>query len=127
MSRPQTTPERPAQKRWNGPSTAWFVLMVGTWSAFAIAAIWNPDTLHDLWSWGQRLPLVAEIGLWIGTLPWMLGLAVYETAWANWLQVVLIAALAFAWSVFSLPRTPKSPGSAPQRGARRPEPQPAAK
>lgn len=114
------------QRRWNGPSSTWFLLMIGTWVAFGVAAVWYPDTLTDFWEWGQRLPLTAEIGLWIGTLPWMLALAVLETAWADWIQITLIASLAVAWIVFSTPRAPKNRTSRPrgsrQQKALRPEP-----
>jgi hypothetical protein len=101
------------QRRWNGPSSTWFLLMIGTWAAFGVAAVWYPETLIDLWEWGQRLPLAAEIGLWIGTLPWMLALAVFETAWPDWARVAFIAALAVTWILFSAPRAPKSSDSRP--------------
>jgi hypothetical protein len=82
---------------------------VGSWVAFGVAAIWYPDALTDVWQWGQSLPLVAEIALWIATLPWMLALAVLESAWPDWLQVTIIAVLAAAWMLFSAPRPPKGP------------------
>jgi hypothetical protein len=104
------------QRRWNGPSSTWFLLMIGTWVAFGVAAVWYPGTLTDFWEWGQRLPLAAEIGLWIGTLPWMLGLAVFETAWPDWAQVTVIAALAVTWVLFSAPRAPRNSGSRPRVG-----------
>ena len=104
------------QRRWNGPSSTWFLLMIGTWVAFGVGAVWYPETLTDFWEWGQRLPLAGEIGLWIATLPWMLALAVFETEWAGWVQVALITALAVAWIVFSRPRTPKSRESDTSQG-----------
>jgi hypothetical protein len=98
--------------RWNAASSTWFLLMVGTWIAFGVAAVSYPDTLADFWHWGQRLSLAAEIGLWIGTLPWMLAIAVGETFWAEWLQITLITGLAASWVLFSVPRaTTDRPGT----------------
>ena len=78
--------------------------MVGSWIGLGIAAILFPEALGDFWEWGQRLPLAGEIALWIATLPWMLALAVLETAWADGARITLIAAVALAWLAFSRPR-----------------------
>ena len=69
--------------------------------------------LTDFWRWGQRLPLVAEIGLWIGTLLWMLAIAVLETSWTEWLQIALIVGLAVSWVPFSIPRSTEDRAAAP--------------
>jgi hypothetical protein len=95
---------RDRRARWNVASSTWFLLIVGAWIAFGVAAASSPDTLTDFWHWGQRLSLAAEVGLWIGTLPWMLAIAVLETSWAGWLQITLIAALAVSWVVVSVPQ-----------------------
>ncbi len=118
-SQAEAAENREPQGRWNGPSTTWFLFMVGSWIGFGVAAIWYPEALTNFWEWGQRLPLGAEIGLWIATLPWMLALAVIETTWANWVQVSLIVVLALSWIVFSRPRAPKSSSPSPRRDTRR--------
>ena len=71
--------ERNHRARWNIASSTWFLFMIGSWIALGAVAVSNSHMLTDFWRWGQRLPLVAEIGLWIGTLPWMLAIAVLET------------------------------------------------
>jgi hypothetical protein len=109
-----TGAHRPA--RWTPASSTWFLLMIGTWIAFGVAAVSYPDMLTDYWHWGQKLPLAAEIGLWIGTLPWMLAIAVFETSWTEWLQITLIVGLAVSWVLFSVPRA-----TGDRRGAIRPE------
>jgi len=82
------------------------------WIAFGMAAVSHPDTLTDFWHWGQRLPLAAESGLWIGTLPWILALRVFETSWTEWLQITLISGLAVSCVLFSVPRdTGDRPGA----------------
>ena len=108
---PETT-ERDRRARWNAASSAWFLLMVGTWIVFGMAAVSHPEALTDFWHWGQRLSLAAEFGLWIGTLPWMLAITVFETSWAEWLQITLISGLAVSWVLFSVPRaTEDRPGA----------------
>jgi hypothetical protein len=116
-SHAEAAENREPQGRWNGPSSTWFLFMVGSWIGFGVAAVWYPEALTDFWEWGRGLPLVAEIALWIATLPWMLALAVFETAWADWVQVSLIVALALSWIVFSRPRTPKSSSPNARRDA----------
>jgi hypothetical protein len=105
-----TEAHRPA--RWTPASSTWFLLMIGTWIAFGVAAVSYPDMPTDFWHWGERLPLAAEIGLWIGTLPWMLAIAVFETSWTEWLQITLVVGLAVSWIVLSIPRgTGDRPGA----------------
>jgi len=83
---------------------AWFVGMAGSWVAFAILAITAGDALRDLWTRVQELPLVAEIVLWVLTLPWMLALAVWESSWDEWLRMLLVTFIAAGWTVISIPR-----------------------
>jgi hypothetical protein len=117
-SQTEAAENREPQGRWNGPSTTWFLFMVGSWIGFGVAAIWYSEALTDFREWGQGLPLVGEIALWIATLPWMLALAVFETTWADWVQVSLIVALGLSWIVFSRPRAPKTSSPNPRRDTR---------
>ena len=105
--------ERNHRPRWNIASSTWFLFMIGSWIALGAVAVSNSHMLTDFWRWGQRLPLVAEIGLWIGTLPWMLAIAVLETSWTEWLQIALIVGLAVSWVLFSIPRSTEDRAAAP--------------
>jgi hypothetical protein len=79
--------------------------MVGAWLAFGLLALSSPETLEDLWQWVRTLRLAAEIVLWIATLPLMLGLAVWNSSWADWVQIDLIATFAASWTLASIPRS----------------------
>jgi hypothetical protein len=99
---PNATP--PGATRPRGPigATLWFLWMVGMWMAFF--ALLFADQLDEIWRLVRDQPLVAEIVLWVLFLPWMLGMAVWTTSWATWIQVALIAAFAVGWTVVSIPR-----------------------
>jgi len=84
---------------------AWFVLMVGVWAAFVTLAVASPDTLGNIWSDVRGLPAAVEVPLWLLTLPWMLGLAVWESSWETWLRVLLVAWIAAGWTIATVPRT----------------------
>ncbi len=83
---------------------AWFTLMVGMWSAFSTLLIVSPETLEDIWNWLTGLPLAAEIVMWILLLPWVLGLAVWQSSWEEWLRLLIVALLGAGWTVASKPR-----------------------
>jgi membrane protein implicated in regulation of membrane protease activity len=76
--------------------------MVGMWLAFFSLLV--AGRLDDLWSVIRHLPLLLEIVLWVGFLPWMLGTAVWTTSWAVWLRLVLVLCFAVGWTLASLPR-----------------------
>ena len=82
----------------------WFTFMVGMWSAFATLLIASPETLGDVWRWLTGLPLALEILMWIAILPWALGLAVWQSSWEKWLQLLVIALLGAFWTAISAPR-----------------------
>jgi hypothetical protein len=94
---------RPASSRVGG--VGWLVFMVGVWIAFFAALL--GDRLADVWQWARDLPLVLELGLWLLTFPWLLGTAVWESSWAAWLRIVLVASFAIAWTLISIPRENK--------------------
>jgi hypothetical protein len=78
------------------------VLMVGMWIAFFVALL--GERLGDVWQWARDLPLVLELGLWLLTFPSLLGTAVWESSWAQWLRVCLVASFAIGWTLISIPR-----------------------
>jgi hypothetical protein len=91
---------RPASSRVGG--VAWLVFMVGMWIAFFVALL--GDRLGDVLQWARDLPLVLELALWLLTFPWLLGTAVWESSWAAWLRIVLVASFAIGWTLISIPR-----------------------
>jgi hypothetical protein len=105
------TAMRPPSARVGG--VAWLVFIVGMWIAFFLALL--GDRLGDIWQWARDLPLVLEFGLWLLMFPWLLGTAVWESSWAPWLRVCLVASFAVGWTLISIPRA-KEPR---ERAARR--------
>jgi hypothetical protein len=79
-------------------------LFVALWIAFFVLMAADPDVLHRLWAWLRGLPLAAEIVMWIVTLPWAVGLAVWETSLVDWLRVLLVVLIALAWSAVFAPK-----------------------
>jgi hypothetical protein len=95
-----TTTIWPPSSRVGG--VAWLVFMVGMWMAFFLALV--GDRLDDVWHWARDLPLMLELGVWLLTLPWLLGTAVWQSAWTPWLRVFLVASFAIGWTLISIPR-----------------------
>jgi hypothetical protein len=91
---------RPPSARVGG--VAWLVFMGGMWIAFFVALL--GDRLGDIWQWARDLPLLLELGIWLLTFPWLLGTAVWESSWAPWLRVCLVASFAIGWTLISIPR-----------------------
>jgi Ca2+/Na+ antiporter len=104
-----------------GPSAGsmlWFVWMVGMWVAFF--ALLRTERLDGLWSSIRDLPLLAEIVVWFLFMPWMLGTAVWTSAWSEWVRLLLVLTFVVGWTIVSIPRPRKpsnrsTPGSAPNR------------
>ena len=88
---------------------AWFGLMTGSWLAFAVLAVTSEDTLADIWDWVGGLPLVLEVLVWFLALPWMLALAVWESAWSDAARLLVVLAIATAWTLISIPRPSRKP------------------
>jgi hypothetical protein len=87
---------------------AWLGLMVGMWAAFAVLAVTSEDTLARVWDWVAGLPLVLELVAWLLTFPWLLALAVWESAWSDTARVLVVLAIGTAWTLISVPR-PRKP------------------
>jgi hypothetical protein len=88
---------------------AWFGLMVGSWLAFAVLAVTSEHTLAAIWDWVRGLPLVLELVVWLLTFPWMLALAVWESAWSDAARLLVVLTIATAWTLMSIPRPPHKP------------------
>jgi hypothetical protein len=97
-----TVPERHAPPRSSLGARLWFVWMVGMWLTFFVLLF--AGRLGDVWGAIRALPLLVEIVLWVLFLPWMLGMAVWTSGWADWLRVLLVLCFAIGWTVLSIPR-----------------------
>ena len=83
-------------------ATIWFVWMVAMWVGFFVLIV--ADRLDNVWHWARDLPLLVELVMWLLTFPWLLGTAVWESSWAPWLRVGLVASFAIGWTLISIPR-----------------------
>lgn len=104
-----TVPRAPTRTHPSLGAILWFVWMVAMWLAFFVLLF--AGRLDDLWHAILQLPLVVEIILWVLFLPWMLGMAVWTSTWADWLRVVLVLCFAAGWTIVSYPRAKKAGGS----------------
>jgi hypothetical protein len=85
----------------------WFAGMVGVWTAFGVVALTSVERLTELWKWVTGLPVVAEVVVWIAAFPWVLGLWVSQTSWAEWVRILLVVCFAAGWTIASIPRAKK--------------------
>jgi hypothetical protein len=83
-------------------ATIWFVWVVAMWGGFFALVV--ADRLDNVWHWARDLPLLVELVMWLLTFPWLLGTAVWESSWAPWLRVGLVASFAIGWTLISIPR-----------------------
>lgn len=75
---------------------AWatFAIVVGAWIAFGYALLFVPETLQASWEWVRGQNVLVQSLAWLLGLPWMIALAVWQSAWVVWARFVVIACLA---------------------------------
>jgi hypothetical protein len=79
------------------------IVCTALWIAFGWALATTPMVLDRAWAYVRGLPLIAKPVVWVAFLPWLSGLAVWESRWgtprARRVAVALVA-LAFIsfWS-----------------------------
>ena len=73
------------------PGSTFFALMAGVWGAFVALLAASPTTLDDAYAWLTGLPIVWEVLMWILTLPWAVAYVVYDSSWAHWMRVLVVA------------------------------------
>jgi hypothetical protein len=76
--------------------------MVAMWVAFFAALV--DGRLDDVWRWVTDLPLLVQLLVWLLAFPWLLGTAVWQSSWADWVRFCLVAAFATGWTLISIPR-----------------------
>jgi hypothetical protein len=87
---------------------AWLVIMVGAWAVFFTLLVAAPEALDEIWAWVTGLPLAAEIVMWVLLLPWLVGLAVWQSDWSPLARVLVLALVAGGWILASLPRSART-------------------
>jgi len=81
-----------------------FVVATAMWVAFGVALAAWPVMLDRAWAGVRRVPLVAKPVVWIALLPWLSGLAIWESGWrtprARLIGVLVVALgfIVFWWS-----------------------------
>jgi hypothetical protein len=75
--------------------------MFGMWVVFFALLI--AQQIGPLWSAIRALPTALEVLIWIALLPWMLGMAVWQASWAEWVRIVFVILLALFWIGVSAP------------------------
>jgi hypothetical protein len=85
------------------------VVCCGLWCVFGWTLLARPAQLDRAWQTVRALPLVAKPVVWLALLPWLSGLAIWESGWrtptARGVAVLLVAAafIAFWLSVTFAP------------------------
>ena len=63
------------------------------WVAFGYALVASQGSLDRSYEWLRSLPLIAQAGLWLLTLPVAVGLWVWETTWPLLVRLPLVIGL----------------------------------
>jgi hypothetical protein len=90
-----------------------FVVCTGIWIAFGWALATRHMALDRAWAGIRGLPVIAKSVVWIVFLPWLSGLAVWESGWRTpHARRALVALVAAAFIVFWALMTFPSAGGA---------------
>lgn len=100
-----TRPQRAVNPQQGGRSMvlAWLIIMVAGWVILAVMLMTAPGTIDRFWEWSRDLPLWQQVIEWIVLLPWMVGIAIWESDWTTGLRVGAISLAAAAWILASWP------------------------
>ena len=102
------TSTQPRIVRVSVPPQLAFAVVAALWLAFAAALIASPGTLDALYRAVGDLWLPLRALVWLLFLPWMLGLWAWESGWALWLRLPVVAGLAVATLGAFFPRQAQS-------------------
>lgn len=73
-----------------------FLVCVFLWVAFALGVVFAPEAVEAFWESVRGLPWWLEGPVWFLTLPWMIGLWIWQSSWDTALRIVLVAGVAVA-------------------------------
>ena len=77
------------------------IVAVGAWLAFGWALATRPVLLDQVWGAVRSLPLAAKPLVWIAFLPWLAGLAAWESDWRTpRARLIIVLVIAAAWIAF---------------------------
>jgi len=79
---------------------AFAVFIVLGWLVFGYLAFFAAGGLQGAWQAVRGLPILVQLLVWLLLLPWMMALWIYQTGWALWLRLLLIAGL--IWVTYSM-------------------------
>jgi hypothetical protein len=77
---------------------AFYVVCLALWAAFAWALVARPVVLDRAWGAVRGAPLLLKPVIWLAFLPWLSGLAIWESQWRTRrfrLAAVALVAAAF--------------------------------
>ena len=77
--------------------------MLTAWAIVTALLVASPDTVDRFWQWSRDLPLWLKAVEWIILLPWMIGIAIWQSDWANSARIAAIALVACGWILASKP------------------------
>ena len=78
-----------------------FTVCIAIWIAFAWALATKPIVLDRAWVHVRDLPVIAKPVVWVALLPWLSGLAVWESNWRTpRARRIAVALVALAFIVF---------------------------
>ena len=81
-----------------------FAVLTLLWLRFAVAFLFNPDTLDTPWQAFRSWPLILQLVVGLLVLPVVLGLWVWQTSWPLLLRLVLVLGLAWVTVYTFFPR-----------------------
>ena len=75
------------------------MLFAVLWFAVLAGLAFSPATVDRIWSALRQRPLVVQAVIWLLFMPIMLGLWIWQRAWASPIRLTLLLAIA-GWNLF---------------------------
>ena len=93
-----------------------FAILTALWLAFGAALLFNQELVATAWQAFRAWPLIGQLLVALVSLPVVLGLWIWNTAWPLLLRLVLVLTLACATLYTFFPKKVSSPSTpAPAR------------
>ncbi len=96
---PESSSAGSAAPRW--PGYAIWVAFTVLWVALGVLLLVSPETVSLLWARVAELPIWAEVLVWLAFLPIAVAVAVWETSWALWIRLAVLAGCV-VWTTYGL-------------------------
>jgi hypothetical protein len=83
----------------------WWLVLIGGWLCFAYLAR-TLGGLDAAWAWTRAQPFPMQAAMWLFLLPWMVGLAIWQSGLTPGVRTFAITAMAIGWTslAFTLAR-----------------------